>query len=199
MSEANTLFEIDRELDSLLDQIEEEAEENGTASPELLERFQQFCQAESEKVDRIGRFLTLMDSRLKYCRQQAEHFQKRARSADAKIVGTKNMVLYFLMPLGDSRRSRAKSSRCGCKRTARIQSRSPMRARFRSLAVNWNFAFLAVSGKRSLHPFQKIRPRSLANCIRDDRPSNDAIKEAASRFEEVPGAQVKRGIHLRVA
>jgi hypothetical protein len=55
MSEANTLFEIDRELDSLLDQIEEEAEENGTASPELLERFQQFCQAESDKVDRIGR------------------------------------------------------------------------------------------------------------------------------------------------
>jgi hypothetical protein len=37
MSEANTLFEIDRELDSLLDQIEEEAEESGTASPELLE------------------------------------------------------------------------------------------------------------------------------------------------------------------
>ena len=36
MSEANTLFVIDRELDSLLDQIEEEAEENGTASPELL-------------------------------------------------------------------------------------------------------------------------------------------------------------------
>jgi small-conductance mechanosensitive channel len=84
MSEANTLFEIDRELDSLLDQIEEEAEESGTASPELLERFQQFCQAESDKVDRIGRFLTLMDSRLRYCRQQAENFQKRARSADAK-------------------------------------------------------------------------------------------------------------------
>jgi hypothetical protein len=61
MSEANTLFEIDRELDSLLDQIEEQAEETGAASPEVLERFQQFCQAESDKVDRIGRFLTLMD------------------------------------------------------------------------------------------------------------------------------------------
>jgi hypothetical protein len=45
-------------------------------------------------VDRIGRFLTLMDSRLKYCRQQAEHFQKRARTAEAKGVNTKNMVLY---------------------------------------------------------------------------------------------------------
>jgi hypothetical protein len=41
--------------------------------------------------------------------------------------------------------------------------------------------------------------KALASCIRDDKPSNDAIKEAASRFEEVPGAQVKRGIHLRVA
>ena len=51
MSEVNTLFEIDRELDSLLDQIEEEAEECGAVSPELLERFQQFCQAESDKLD----------------------------------------------------------------------------------------------------------------------------------------------------
>ena len=58
MTDGNTLFEIDRELDSMLDQIEEEAEKNGTASPELLERFRQFCEAESEKVDRIGRFLT---------------------------------------------------------------------------------------------------------------------------------------------
>jgi len=49
MNDANTLFEIDRELDSLLDQIEEEAEENGTASPELLEEFQQFCR---ERKDR---------------------------------------------------------------------------------------------------------------------------------------------------
>jgi hypothetical protein len=41
--------------------------------------------------------------------------------------------------------------------------------------------------------------KALASCIRDDKPSNDAIKDAVSRFEEVPGAHVKRGIHLRVA
>ena len=32
MTDGNTLFEIDRELDSMLDQIEEEAEVNGTSS-----------------------------------------------------------------------------------------------------------------------------------------------------------------------
>ena len=198
MSEANTLFEIDRELDSLLDQIEEEAEENGTASPELLERFQQFCQAESDKVDRIGRFLTLMDSRLKYCRQQAEHFQKRARSADAKIVGTKNMVLYFLAARGLKKIE-------GKEFTLRLQKNSqdsveitdasqvPITCRELELRIPgrlWQAVLASLPEDTSKH---------LASCIRDDRPSNDAIKEAASRFEEVPGAQVKRGIHLRVA
>jgi hypothetical protein len=43
MTDGNTLFEIDRELDSMLDQIEEEAEKNGTASPELLVCFRQGC------------------------------------------------------------------------------------------------------------------------------------------------------------
>ena len=198
MSEANTLFEIDRELDSLLDQIEEEAEENGTTSPELLERFQKFCQAESEKVDRIGRFLTLMDSRLRYCRQQAEHFQKRARSADAKVVSTKNMVLYFLAARGLKKIE-------GREFTLRLQKNSqdsveitdagqvPMNYRELELRIPgflWQAVLAAVPDDTS---------EQLAGCIRDNWPSNDAIKEAASRSEEVPGTQVKRGIHLRIA
>jgi hypothetical protein len=198
MTEVNTLFEIDRELDSLLDQIEEEAEENGPASPELLDRFQQFCQAESDKVDRIGRFLTLMDSRLKYCRQQAEHFQKRARSTDAKIVRTKNMVLYFLAARGLKKIE-------GSEFTLRQQKNSqdsvemtdtgqvPMDYRELDLRVPgrlWQAAILFLPEETAA---------ALASCIRDDKPSSDAIKEAISRLEEVPGAKVKRGIHLRVA
>src|ERR1700731_2067367 len=100
MSDSNSLFEIDRELDSLLDEIEEQAEEHGSASPELLERFQQFCEAASDKVDRIGRFITLMDGRMRYCRAEADRLQKRARTANAKIERTQNMVLYFLAARG---------------------------------------------------------------------------------------------------
>ena len=54
IAQEHSLFEIDRELDALLDEIEEEIENRGEASSELLERFQQFCQAHSEKADRIG-------------------------------------------------------------------------------------------------------------------------------------------------
>jgi len=198
MADGNTLFEIDRELDSMLDQIEEEAEENGTASPELLERFRRFCEAESQKVDRIGRFLMLMDSRLKYCRQQAEHFQKRARSADAKVVNTKNMVLYFLM-------SRGLKKIEGMEFTLRMQKNSQDSVEItdaNQVPITCRELELRISGRlwqEILAFLPEDTSKVLANCVRDDRPSNDAIKEAASRFEEIPGAQVKRGVHLRVA
>jgi hypothetical protein len=198
MTDGNTLFEIDRELDSMLDQIEEEAEENGTASPELLERFRQFCEAESEKVDRIGRFLTLMDSRLKYCRQQAEHFQKRARTADAKVVNTKNMVLYFLM-------SRGLKKIEGNEFTLRMQKNSQDSVEITDatqVPINCRELEVRIPGsiwQSVVASLPEDMSQVLASCVRDDRPSNDAIKEAASRFEEIPGAEVKRGVHLRVA
>jgi hypothetical protein len=198
MTDGNTLFEIDRELDSMLDQIEEEAEENGTASPELLERFRQFCEAESERVDRIGRFLTLLDSRLKYCRQQAEHFQKRARTADAKIVNTKNMVLYFLM-------SRGLKKIEGKEFTLRMQKNSQDSVEITDAAqvpITCRELEVPIPGRlwqSIVASLPEDTSKALANCVRDDRPSNDAIKEASSRFEEIPGAQVKRGVHLRVA
>jgi hypothetical protein len=198
MTDGNTLFEIDHELDSMLDQIEEEAEENGTASPELLERFRQFCEAESEKVDRIGRFVTLMDSRLKYCRQQAEHFQKRARTADAKVVNTKNMVLYFLM-------SRGLKKIEGKEFTLRIQKNSQDSVEITDavqIPIPYRELELRIPGRLwqlVVASLSEDTSKALASCIRDDKPSNDAIKDAASRYEEVPGAQVRRGIHLRVA
>ena len=46
-------------------------------------------------------------------------------------------------------------------------------------------------------------PEETANAlkmsVRDERPSNEAIKVAASRSEQTPGAQIRRGVHLRVS
>jgi hypothetical protein len=198
MSNCDTLFEIDRELDSLLDEIEEQAEENGSASPELLERFRQFCDAESEKVDRIGRFICLMDNRLKYCRQQAEHFQRRARTAEAKGVSTRNMVLYFLAARGLKKIE-------GKEFTLRLQKNSQDSVEINDASqvpITYRELELRIPGRiwqSVLALLPEDTSKVLSSCTRDDRPSNDAIKEAVSRYEEVPGVQVKRGVHLRVA
>jgi hypothetical protein len=41
--------------------------------------------------------------------------------------------------------------------------------------------------------------RTLESSIQETRPDNDAIKAAVKQNEAVPGAEVKRGTHLRVA
>jgi Siphovirus Gp157 len=130
--------------------------------------------------------------------QQAEHFQKRARTADAKVVNTKNMVLYFLM-------SRGLKKIEGKEFTLRMQKNSQDSVEITDAAqvpLTCRELELRIPGRlwqEALAFLPEDTSKTLVSCIRDDRPSNDAIKEAVSRYEEVPGAQVKRGVHLRVA
>jgi Gp157 protein len=97
IAEASSLFEIDMELDGLLEEIQEQVESEGEPSEDLVARFQQFCEAHGEKVDRIGRFVRMMEAREQYCRSEATRLADRARAAASKVDRTKNMVLYYLL------------------------------------------------------------------------------------------------------
>ena len=97
VAEANSLFEIDMELDGLLEEIQEQVESQGEASEDLVMRFQQFCEAHGEKVDRIGRFVSMMGAREQFCRSEAARLTDRARIATGKVERTKNLVLYYLL------------------------------------------------------------------------------------------------------
>ena len=66
---SNSLLELDSELDALLDQIQDEIEEQGEATAEAMERLQLFCEAMDVKIDRIGRFLKVMETRAEYCKK----------------------------------------------------------------------------------------------------------------------------------
>src|ERR1700760_1560865 len=97
IAEANSLFEIDMELDALLEEIELQIEGDGQPSDDLMARFQEFCEARGEKVDRIGRFVRMMEAREQLCRSEASRLSDRARAAAGKVERTKNMVLYYLL------------------------------------------------------------------------------------------------------
>src|SRR5580658_1579163 len=97
IAEANSLFEIDMELDGLLEGIEEQVESEGQAAEDLVARFRQFCEVHGEKVDRIGRFVRMMEAREQYCRAEAARLGDRARAAANKVDRTKSMVLFYLM------------------------------------------------------------------------------------------------------
>ena len=198
IAEANSLFEIDMELDALLEEIELQIESEGQPSEESVARFQEFCEARGEKVDRIGRFVRMMEAREQFCRSEAARLSDRARAAASRIERTKNMALYYLLSRdlkkieGQHFTLRAQKNsqdsvritdetalpRCYCRIEARIAG------------VIWEtvIGFL---------PEELVK--TMERSIQESRPDNDAIKAAVSQNEVVPGAEVRRGTHLRVA
>ena len=197
IAEANSLFEIDMELDALLEEIELQVESEGEPSEELVARFQEFCEARGEKVDRIGRFVRMMEAREQFCRCEATRLADRARAAANKIERTKNLALYYLLSRdlkkieGQQFTLRAqKNSQDSVKITdqnavpacyCRIEARIP--------GVLWETVL-------SLLPDELARTLQLQ--VQEIWPDNEGIRIAAARGEFVPGAQVRRGSHLRV-
>jgi hypothetical protein len=198
ITEASSLFEIDMELDGLLDEIEVQVGSEGQVSEDLIARFQRFCEAHGEKVDRIGRFLRMMEAREQFCRSEATRLGDRARAAANKIERTKNMVLYYLL-------SRDLKKIEGYQFTLRAQKNSQDSVRIidESAVPKCYCTIVAridgVLWETVLSLLPDELSRSLESSIQETRPNPDAIKAAAMRDEQVPGAEVRRGSHLRVA
>ncbi len=196
--ESRSLFEIDDELDGLLEQIEEQVEADGEPSEELLSRFREFCAAHGEKVDRIGRFVRMMEAREQFCRAEAARLGERARATANKVDRTKSMVLLYLM-------SRELRKIEGREFTLRIQKNSQDSVRILDDAI-LPMAYRKVEARIGGVLWETILSflpedleHALAACIQETRPDTEAIKAAVLRDESVAGAEVRRGSHLRVA
>ena len=198
IAETSSLFEIDVELDGLLDEIEGQVESEGQAAEDLIARFQQFCAAHGEKVDRIGRFVRIMEAREQYCRSEAARLTDRARAAAGKVERTKNMVLYYLL-------SRDLKKIEGYQFTLRSQKNSQDSVRITDeTAVPKCYCRIdarvdGVVWETVLSLLPDELAKSLESSVQEIRPNTDAIKAAATSNEHVPGAEVRRGSHLRVA
>lgn len=198
IAEAKSLFEIDMELDALLEEIEQEVESSGEPSEELVARFQQFCEARGEKVDRIGRFVRMMEAREQFCRSEAARLGDRARAAANKIERTKNMTLYYLL-------SRDLKKIEGQQFTLRAQKNSQDSVRITDVAVlpkcycRIEARIPGVIWETVLSQLPDELAKVLESSIQETRPDNDAIKAAVAQNGLVAGAEVRRGTHLRVA
>ena len=193
----NSLFEIDAELDGLLDEIEEQTAQGGAPSGELAARFQQFCSAHGEKVDRIGRFLRRMEAREQFCRAEVARLSDRARAAAGKVERTRNLVLYYLM-------SRDLKSIEGREFTLRAQKNSQDSVRITDEAAlpaafrRINARIGGVLWETLLANLPDELGQMLESTLEESRPDTDSIKAAILHEEQVPGAELRRGWHLRI-
>ena len=198
IAEGESLFQIDTELDLLLEEIQEQIECEGQASEELTARFQQFCVAHGEKVDRIGRFVRMMEARELFCRGEAARLADRARAAAGKLDRTKSMVLFYLV-------SRDLKKIEGLEFTLRAQKNSQDSVRINDEAAlpksycKIDARIDGVLWETILSVLPEELVKSLELSVQETKPDADAIKAAVLRQEQVPGAEVRRGWHLRVA
>ena len=198
IAEANSLFEIDMELDALLEEIELQIEAEGEPSEELTARFQEFCEARGEKVDRIGRFVRMMEAREQFCRNEASRLNDRARAAANRIERTKNMALYYLL-------SRDLKKIEGQQFTLRAQKNSQDSVKIIDEAA-LPLCYCRIDARIDGGVWQTVLsllPDQLAmalmSSVQEKRPNAEAIKQAAMQDGHVPGAEIRRGSHLRVA
>jgi hypothetical protein len=193
----NSLFEIDAELDSLLDEIEEQTAQGGEPAGELVARFQQFCSAHGEKVDQIGRFVRIMEAREQYCRSEAARLADRARATAGKVERTKNMVLYYLL-------SRNLKKIEGYQFTLRAQKNSQDSVRITDEAAvplayrKIDARIGGVLWETVLANLPEELSKMLEAAVQESKPDSEAIKSAIQQEEHVPGAELRRGCHLRV-
>jgi hypothetical protein len=197
IAETSSLFEIDVELDGLLEEIEGPAESKGQAAEDLVARFQQFCEAQGEKVDRIGRFVRIMEAREQYCRSEAARLTDRARAAAGKVERTKNVVLYYLL-------SRDLKKVEGYQFTLRAQKNSQDSVRITdeaALPLAYRKIDARIGGvlwETVLANLPDELGRMLESAVEESRPDMDSIKAAIQREENIPGAELRRGWHLRI-
>lgn len=185
------------ELDGLLEEIEEQVESEGQASEDPVARFQQFCEAQGEKVDRIGRFVRMMEAREQFCRSETARLADRARAAATKVERTKSVALFYLL-------SRDLKKIEGREFTLRAQKNSQNSVRITDEAALPK-CYCRIDAKIDGVVWETILsllPEELAQAlelsVHEKRPDADAIRVAVMQNEQVPGAEMRRVWHLRV-
>jgi len=193
----HSLLEIDRELDILCDTMQDELEETGEASRESIERFHRFCDAFGEKVDRIGRFIRVMEARAAYCKAEAARLVARGKSAENKVEQTKLLVLYYLQSR-EITKMEGKQFTLRCQKNSQDSVRidDPALVPFRLKRVEARFD--GDTWERLLATLPEDLKSILVAGIKDVVPMNDAIKQAVALEGAVEGVTVIRGHQVRV-
>ena len=100
IASSHSIFEIDQEIDVMIEAHQQEFEENGLISEESMLRFEQFLHAMNAKVDRIGGYIRATENIANCSKLEADRLNKRARAASNKADRVKSMLLYYMKTRG---------------------------------------------------------------------------------------------------
>jgi hypothetical protein len=149
------------------------------------------------KIDRIGRFLRVMETRAEHCKKESARYAARAKRAQNKIERTESMVLYYL---ASHDLKKVESHEFTLKRNKNSQD-SVVITQPDSIPYDLRRFEAKIDGPLWLDVIDAL-PETLAEplaaSVKSSEPSNSAIKQHIANGGVVKGASVKRGYHLRI-
>ena len=191
-----SLFEIDAELETAFEAYQEECDAAGDGSEEIKNRCLELFAEMGKKVDRIAAYIRIQEAMASLAGAEAQRLSARKKSADQRVKSVKQMLLYFIG-------SRGLKQLKGELTTITAQPNGQP-----SLVLN----VLALPGAYykntavvpsplwdeaiSLLP-EDLRKRFEAG-LQSHEPDEQLVRDALLRGEEVAGAQLVKGHHVRI-
>jgi hypothetical protein len=200
-----SLFQLDETLSLLMESATEEAPaNNGEIPDELRQALLDYCEAFGAKVDNIANYIKAQEGEARNAKIEIERLQARQAAAENRIERLKNLLKYFM----DTRGLRSMKGRLNTISLRRNSQDSLILEAPDGNGIPSEFCklFLTIAFSdweemvAHLPEDHDLRARlaSDANAFGKREPDNAKLRAAIQSGRSIPGAQLRRGQHVRL-
>jgi len=198
-----SLFELDETLSLLMESATEEAPaNNGEIPDELRQALLDYCEAFGAKVDNIANYIKAQEGEARNAKIEIERLQARQAAAENRVERLKNLLKYFMDTRG-LRNMKGRLNTISLRRNSQdsliVEAPDGIPSEFCKL-----FLTIAVSEWEEIvahlpedHDL-RARLASDANAFGKREPDNAKLRVAIQAGRSIPGAQLRRGQHVRL-
>ena len=198
-----SLFQLDETLSLLMESATEEAPANNGEIPyELRQALLDYCEAFGAKVDNIANYIKAQEGEARNAKIEIERLQARHAAAENRVERLKGLLKYFMDTRG-LRSMKGRLNTISLRRNSQdsliVEAPDGIPAAFCKLSLtvavsDWEEVVSHLPGDHEL----RARLASDANALGKREPDNAKLRAAIQSGQSIPGAQLRRGQHVRL-
>ena len=198
-----TLFELDESLSLLMESATEAAaDNNGEIPEELRQALLDYCEAFGAKVDNIANYIKSQEFEARNARIEIDRLQRRQAAAENKVERLKGLLKYFMESRGlrcMKGRLNTISLRKNSQDSLVVDSADKVPPEYCCVSITLPVPELEDL-LRHLPEKHYLRARltPASNGLVKREPDNTRLRTALASGVPVPGAELRRGHHIRL-
>ena len=195
-AESNSLFEIDKELEAAFDAASQEQEQTGAISDDTKQRCLDLFAELGKKVDRIARYVRVMELKARAAKEEATRLTARQKAAENRVEQVKSMLAYFMHVRGLKRLE-------GELNTIRLQKNGQASLQIDPLTLPAEYNQLTItlpqpSWARVQEAINSSElKKELEAAVVACEPNKALVRQDLQVGKEIPGSVLAKGEHVR--